>query len=192
MSSAASDTADAALSKALRSDESLADTLYFGAATVGVTDRRLLVRQDDRTRAVDLTNVEAVRRRTRADTHRLFAAIQWAIVAVVLFGGWLFAPLDGLAVAVDAPPGTGFQGLFATVDRLVGLLGYIDEAFLLGGVATLLLAGGFVAVYLHSRAENLEVIVAGFDPIVLPPPPDDTAVHRLRGAVDAQEAESAS
>lgn len=169
----------------LRNGETLADAFHVDDTVVGVTDRRLLVRRDGATRAVDLTNVRSVRQRTTDEPRRLRQAVQWTVVGVVLVGGWLFAPLDALVQPVEPPQGTGFDGLFETVNRLVDLLGYLDEAFLVGGVLAFLVAGGFVAMYLRRREAVLEITVAGMDPIRIPQPRDATAVDRLRGAVDA-------
>jgi len=170
----------------IRTGEHLEEVLQIGAATVGVTDQRLLVRQDDRIRAVDLTNVRAVRHRTIDEKPRLARAAQWTVVALVLLGGWLFAPLDGMTEPIDPPQGTGFDGPFDTVNQLVSVLGYLDEAFLLGGLLAVLPVGGFLLLYVRSREQVLEVTVAGMDPIRLPPPRDTTAVDRLRGAVTAR------
>lgn len=172
----------------LREGERLTDEFRVGSATVGVTDRRLLVAREGGTpavRAVDRTNVGSVRQRTLSDRGRLLSAFPWAGLGAFLLAAWRFAPLEGFLAPVEAPPGTGFEGLFETVNTLVELLGYLDEAFLAVGLLAFAWAGFRVVGYLRERRTVLEVAVAGADPIRLPVPDDPTAVDRLRGAVSA-------
>lgn len=170
----------------LRSGETLADAFYVDETAIGVTDERLLVHRNGVTRAVDLTNVREVRQLTRQDRGHLLSALQWGGLAVFLLAAWRFAPLEGLVAPVEAPPGGGFERLYATVATLVDLLGYVDEAFLVVALLAVGWAGWQVASYLRGREELLEVTVAGADPIQLSPPRDLTAVDRLRGAIDAR------
>ncbi len=173
----------------LRSGETLADAFHVGEASVGVTDRRLLVRQDSRTRAVDLTNVREVRQRTRQDRGRVLSALQWAGLGVLLLAAWRFAPLEGFVAPVEAPPGGGFEGLYSAVAALMEALRYVDEAFLLVALLALAWAGWQILSFVRGREEVLEVTVAGGHPVRVPPPNDPTAVDRLRGAVNARPGE---
>jgi len=177
---------EAPLAADLRDDETLDDAFHVGDATVGVTDRRLLVRQAGRTRAVDLTNVRRVRERTRQDRRRLVPCLQWVLVAAVLLGAWLFVPLENVSGTVVATPGGDFVDFYNAVRTLVDLLEYVDEAFLVVGILALGSAGWRLVSFLRERETVLEVTVAGADPVHLPPPADPTAVDRLRGAVGAR------
>ena len=177
---------EAPLAADLRDDETLDDAFHVGDATVGVTDRRLLVRQAGRTRAVDLTNVRRVRERTRQDRRRLVPCLQWVLVAAVLLGAWLFVPLENVSGTVVGTPGGDFVDFYNAVRTLVDLLEYVDEAFLVVGILALGSAGWRLVSFLRDRETVLEVTVAGADPVHLPLPADPTAVDRLRGAVGAR------
>ncbi|WP_254841092.1 hypothetical protein [Natronomonas marina] len=176
----------------LRDGERLTDEFRVGSATVGVTDRRLLVARETGTpavRAVDRTNVGAIRERTLSDRGLVLSALLWAGLGAFLLAAWRFAPLSGFLAPVDVPPGTGFDDLFAAVNALVGLLQYVDEAFLVAGLLALVWAGFRAVGYVRERRTVLEVTVAGADPVRLPSPDDPTAVDRLRGAVSAPPAD---
>jgi len=177
---------EAPIAADLRDDETLDDAFHVGDATVGVTDRRLLVRQAGRTRAVDLTNVRRVRERTLQDRRRLVPCLQWVLVAAVLLGAWLFVPLENVSGTVVATPGGDFVDFYNAVRTLVDLLEYVDEAFLVVGILALGAAGWRLVSFLRDRETVLEIAVAGADPVHLPPPADPTAVDRLRGAVGAR------
>ena len=168
---------------ALRDDETLTETVQVGAAAIGVTDRRLLVRQDAEIRAVDLTNVRAVRRRTLQDRGRLSAALQWGGLAAVLVAARAFAPLEALVVPVEPPPDGGFDSLYEAVAVLVDALRYLDEAFLAVALLATAWAGWQLVAFYRNREDVLEITVARGDPVRLPPPGDPTDVDRLRGAV---------
>ena len=178
--------ADDAFRGALRDDETLTETVQVGAAALGVTDRRLLVRQDAEIRAVDLTNVRAVRRRTLQDRGRLSAALQWGGLAAVLVAARAFAPLEALVAPVEPPPGGGFEGLYEAVAVLVDALRYLDEAFLAVALLAIAWAGRQLVAFYRTREDVLAITVAGGDPVRLPPPGDPTDVDRLRGAVVAR------
>ena len=178
--------ADDAFRGALRDDETLTETVQVGAAALGVTDRRLLVRQDAEIRAVDLTNVRAVRRRTLHDRGRLSAALQWGGLAAVLVAARAFAPLEALVAPVEPPPGGGFEGLYEAVAVLVDALRYLDEAFLAVALLAIAWAGRQLVAFYRTREDVLAITVAGGDPVRLPPPGDPTDVDRLRGAVVAR------
>ena len=186
MTPATGAAADDAFRGALRDDETLTETVPVGAAAVGVTDRRLLVRQDAEIRAVDLTNVRAVRRRTLQDRGRLSAALQWGGLAAVLAVARAFAPLEGLVAPVEPPPDGGFEALYEAVAMLVDALRYLDEAFLAVAILAIAWAGRQLVAFYRTREDVLEITVAGGDPVRLPPPGDPTAVDRLRGAVGAR------
>ncbi|PSP67810.1 hypothetical protein BRC85_04595 [Halobacteriales archaeon QS_1_69_70] len=178
--------ADDAFRGALQDGETLTETVQVGAAAVGVTDRRLLVRQGANLRAVDLTNVRAVRRRTLQDRGRLSAALQWGGLAAVLIVARAFAPLESLVAPVEPPPDGGFDALYAAVAVLVNALRYLDEAFLAVAILSIALAGWHLVAFYRTREDVLEVTVAGGDPVRLPSPGDPTDVDRLRGAVGAR------
>jgi hypothetical protein len=186
MTPATGAAADEGFRGALRAEETLTETVQVGAAALGVTDRRLLVRQDAEIRAVDLTNVRAVRRRTLQDRGRLSAALQWGGLAAVLVAARAFAPLEGLVAPVEPPPGGGFEGLYEAVAVLVDALRYLDEAFLAVALLAIAWAGWQLVAFYRTREDVLEITVAGGDPVRLPPPGDPTDVDRLRGAVSAR------
>lgn len=169
-----------------RGDETVTEEFRVGTAVVGVTDRRLLVRQDGTVRAVDLTNVRAVQSRTLQDRGRLFVALQWGLLGAFLLAAWRYAPLDALVAPVDQPPGVGFDRFYAAVNTLVDALRYLDEAFLLVALLSLAWAARQVVGYALGRDTVLEVTVAGADPVHLPDPGDPTVTDRLRGAVSAR------
>lgn len=171
---------------ALRDDETLTETVPVGAAAIGVTDRRLLVRQGADVRAIDLTNVREVRRRTLQDRGRLSAALQWGGLAAVLVVARAFAPLEALVAPVEPPPGDGFEALYEAVAVLVDALRYLDEAFLAVALLAIAWAGWHLVAFYRTREDVLEITVAGGDPVRLPPPGDPTDVDRLRGAVGAR------
>ena len=185
MTPATGATDDDAFRGALRDDETLTETVKVDAAAIGVTDRRLLVRQGGDVRAVDLTNVRAVRRRTLQDRGRLSAALQWGGLAAVLVAARAFAPLEALIVPVEPPPGGGFEGLYEAVAVLVDALRYLDEAFLAVALLAIAWAGRQLVGFYRTREHVLEITNAGGDPVRLPPPGDPTDVDRLRGAVSA-------
>jgi len=170
---------------ALRDDETLTETVQVGAAAIGVTDRRLLVRQETGIRAVDRTNVRTVRRRTLQDRGRLSTALQWGGLAAVLLAARAFAPLESLVAPVEPPPGGGFEALYEAVGVLVDGLRFLEEAFLAVAVLALGWAGWRLVTFYRTREHVLEITVAGGDPVRLPPPGDPTDVDRLRGAVAA-------
>ena len=182
----ATGAADDAFRGTLRDDETLTETVQIGAAAVGVTNRRLLVRQGANLRAVDLTNVRAVRRRTLQDRGRLSAALQWGGLAAVLVAARVFAPLEALVVPLEPPPGGGFEVLYEAVAVLVNALRYLDEAFLAVAILSIALAGWHLVAFYRTREDVLEVTVAGGNPVRLPSPGNPTDVDRLRGAVGAR------
>ena len=171
---------------ALRDGETLTEAVRVGAAALGVTDRRLLVRQDAEIRAVDLTNVRAVGQRTLQHRGRLSAALQWGGLAGVLVVARAFAPLEGLVAPVEPPPGGGFEALYAAVAVLVDAFRYLDEAFLAVALLAIAWAGWQLVAFYRTREHVLEITVAGGNPVRLPPPGDPTDVDRLRGAVGAR------
>jgi hypothetical protein len=179
----ASGTTEEAIDGMLQSGERRRGTVAVADATLVVTDRRLLVLREEgtpRQRAVDRANVGEIRVRTESDRGPLWLALQWAVLGVALVAAWAVVPFEGLVRPVSAPAGTGFEGLFALVNDLVGLFALLDEAFLLGGAAALGWGAVRLAEYALDRGRFLELTVTGADPIRLPAPADDTAVARLR------------
>lgn len=169
-----------------RGDETVVEEFRVGTAVVGVTDLRLLVRQNGSVRAVDLTNVRQVHRRTLENRRRLLAAIQWGLLGAFLLAAWRYAPLGALVAPVEQPPGAGFDQFYAAVNTLVDALRYLDEAFLLVAILSIGWAARQVVGYGLGRDRVLEVTVAGADPVHLPVPDDTTVTDRLRGAVSVR------
>lgn len=174
---------EADFESALHAGESLEEEFPVGRAAVGVTDRRLLVRQDGHLRAVDLTNVRGVDERTLSERGHVSKAVQWSLLGAFLLVARIVAPLEGLTAEVGPAPEGRFEALYSVVSLLAEILRYADEAFILVGALALAWAGRHAVGYLVGRRTVLAVDVAGADPIHLPPPAEPTAVDRLRGAV---------
>jgi len=177
-------------------DGELVDLLYEGEqqvderrvadARVVLTSHRLLVFREQgspRIRAVDRPNLGEVRMRTESERGHLLSAVQWVLLGGFLLAAWRFVPFDGLVRPVEAPPGTGFGGLFETVNELVSLLAYLDEAFLAAGALALAWAVVRVALYLRGRERALELTVAGEEPIRFPGGATDEGAEHLRTLV---------
>lgn len=177
-------------------DGDLADLLYDGEqqvderrvadARVVLTSHRLLVvreRGSPRLRAVDRPNLGEVRTRTESERGHLLSALQWVLLGGFLLAAWRFVPFGGLVRPVEAPPGTGFGDLFETVNALVALLAYLDEAFLAAGALALAWAVVRVALYLHGRERALELTVSGEEPIRFPGGATDEGAEHLRSLV---------
>lgn len=177
-------------------DAELADLLYEGEqqvderrvadARVVLTSHRLLVFREQgspRLRAVDRPNLGEVRTRTESERGHLLSAVQWVLLGGFLLAAWRFVPFGGLVRPVEAPPGTGFGGLFETVNELVSLLAYLDEAFLAAGALALAWAVVRVGLYLWGRERALELTVAGEEPIRFPGGATDEGTDHLRSLV---------
>lgn len=169
---------------ALRQGERLTEAVDVGTGTVGVTDQRVLVsRQNGTVRAVDRTNVRAVRERTVSERGRLMSAVQWGALGGFLLFARRVAPLEGFVTEVERPPDVGFERLFTAVNRLLAALQYLEEAFLV--VALLVLAWGTrqLVRYVVSRRRVLEVTIVSEEPARLPAPEDPDAADRLQEAL---------
>jgi len=169
---------------ALRQGERLTETVDVGAGTVGVTDQRVLVsRQNGNVRAVDRTNVRAVRERAVSERGRLVSAVQWGALGGFLLFARRVAPLEGFVTGVDPPPDVGFERLFAAVNRLLAALQYLEEAFLVVALLALAWAARQLVRYVVARRRVLEVTVVGEEPARLPAPEDPDAVDRIQEAL---------
>lgn len=177
-------------------DADLADLLYEGEqqvderrvadARVVLTSHRLLVVREQgspRLRAVDRPNLGEVRTRTESERGHLLSAVQWVLLGGFLLAAWRFVPFGGLVRPVEAPAGTGFGGLFETVNALVALLAYLDEAFLAAGALALAWAVVRVVLYLRGRERFLELTVAGGEPVRFPGGATDEEIDHLRSLV---------
>lgn len=171
-----------AVDELLQPGEERSDELCVLNARLVLTDRRLLVireHDDPPVRAVDRTNLGRVRSRTVSDRHHLASAVQWGGLGVFLLAAWRFVPFEGLDRPVDPPPGAGFQELFETVNTVVAIAGFVDEAFLLVGGLALGWTLARLGLYIRGRQRVLEVSVAGGDSIRLQGPSEE-ATGRLR------------
>lgn len=163
--------------------EERVDTVTVGDTRLVVTTHRLLVRpegDESARRAVDRTNLGAVQVRTQSTRGHIWSGIQWGLLSLFFFGAWQVVPFSSLVVPIEQPAESGLGGLFEAAQTLVGLLAFLDEAFVLAGVGAFVWSGVQFAQYASSRERTLEIEVTGADAVQLSVPESDAAVERLK------------
>lgn len=174
----------------LQDGERRLDEVSIRDAQVTVTDRRLIAitpGRDPPRRAIDRANVTAIGVRTRRTGGSLWVAGQWALLGILLVAVPRFIAFEGLVRPVEPRPGSSLSGIFELANAITGAFALLDEAFLVVGALALAWAAWRLVGYLRARERNLEVTVAGGEPLFLPVPATDEPVERLRTLCELTE-----
>lgn len=171
--------------------ESLVDEASVDTARIAVTTHRVVALTPNgpgaRYQTVDRPNVTGVAVQSQGDLEDAVRAIRFGIYSAVLLGAGALIDLDGMIQPVDVPEGTGLGGVIGTVTMITQAFALIDDLLLAAGLVVLPIALFFCARYLRGRERNLEVGVAGDDPLRVPAPDAgaaEAAATRIEAALE--------
>lgn len=165
--------------------ETVRRTVDLEGNRVVVTSHRVLAftpgTDDENYHRVDLPNVSDVDIGHDGEANLLrygaraavYGAILVAIGVFVDFGA--FVPTDAFAGTSGASGRLGLGGVLETMNALLGLIARLDEFARIGGAVLVLFAVFVLGVYLLTRDRVVVVTVAGDDPDIHVPAPDEGA-----------------
>lgn len=170
--------------------ESVVDAVPISGGTVGVTSHRVLAltpgENGPNLRAIDRPNVASIELSAGGDAAHGARALRYGVYALALFGASFVVDFGGVS-DVDTPSGAaaGAGQVVQLAMTMVGLLELVDDVLRYAGLAVLVVALLFAALYGYSRDSYLAVDVAGDDAVRVPATAaESAAADRLRVALD--------
>lgn len=182
----------AQVDRLLYDGETVEEFVDVGRDRLVVTSHRVLAftPTGDGTRfdAIHRPNVTAVERQSGGATRHLERAAKATILGVFLIVGGATVNLDGLLAPDTVDPAAASQTGVGDVLGLLGVLNtvlaLVDDALLVGGIASIGVAALALTLYRHSRRTDVVVRVAGSDDVHLTgDDATDASLTRLRRAL---------
>lgn len=168
--------------------ESVVDAVRVGGATVAVTSHRVLAFAPDgdgpTLQEAALPNVATVEAAHIGRAAQGWRAVRYGIYGAILLGASTVVNFGNIANA-PAPSGAAAGQVVGMAIALTGMLGLVDDALRIGGLAVLGVAALFGILYWYSRDPHLRVAVEGGEPLRVPAAGDvSTAADRLLVALE--------
>lgn len=169
--------------------ESVAETVDLGSASVVVTSHRVLAftpaLDGENLQQVDRPNVEGVETGALAtNTEKLLGrGLRVGVVGVILVIAGFLLDFDSIVGDTDLSGGEaggqlGIGSILETTQRLLDLVAQLDYLMRVFGALALVLAAVFLGVYWLVRDPTLVIRVAGDEPDLHVPRPEDAAGAR--------------
>ena len=169
--------------------ESVSETVDLGSASVVVTSHRVLAFtpefDGENFQQADRPNVEGVETGALARNNEklLGRGLRVGIVGIVLVVAGFLLDFDSIVGDTDLSGGEtggqlGIGGVLETTQRLLDLVAQLDYLMLVFGMLALGLAAVFLGVYWVVRDPTLVIRVAGDEPDIHVPRPEDAAGAR--------------
>ena len=169
--------------------ETVVEAIPLAGGTVGVTTHRVIALTPDAegptVQAAPRPNVDGVTETSAGDAAHGLRAVRFGVYAAALVGGSYLMRFDSFT-SVDAPTNAAGAGQVVSMAlAMTNVLSVVDDVLRIAGGVVLLVALAFAALYGLSRDRELQVTVAGADPLVVPLAPGEPAgAERLRAAVE--------
>ena len=177
-----------ALAEFTYAGESVVDAVTVSGGTLGVTTHLVLAltpgEGGPNFSAVGRPNVESVSVGSGGDAVHGVRAVRYGVYAVAMLAASYLLNFETMT-AIDPPSAAGTGQVVGMAVQLTSLLSVVDDVLRIGGVAVLLGALGFAALYGYSRDRHVAVTVAGGDPVRVPVRKNEVvAVDRLTVALE--------
>jgi hypothetical protein len=168
--------------------ETVEESIELGTARVVVTSHRVLAftpeMGGENFMQADLPNVESVDVGSESDRGLLARAFRVGFVGAVLLVLGLVIDfesiLGGATFDADAAQEVGAGGIIAFAQRLISFMIQLDYLLRVFGALALVLAAVMFGVYWFLRDPTLKISIAGDEPDIHLPRPDDVAGTRTR------------